>query len=194
MNVLHQRIRLAVSALVDPVVTTIPREDGSVARGVNVCLLDQLDEAIATGFERGSGGGGAALPICVAAVDLQRRAEASPLRAPGMTLKASIQAIPAALPGNADEEAMNDGLRLLIELAESIRDLFSPRFTLDIEAPCPECDHSFVIHVDDLGEQIRRPAIRVNATTGAECQNCHQLWPVSQLEFLAQALGIRPAA
>lgn len=195
LQILHDRVRLAVRALVEPVAVTMPRDDGGWHHGINICLVDQLVEAIASGLERSAGRrSGQGLPICVAAIDLYSQACESPLRAPGMSLKASIVAIPAHLHGNEDEQALNDGLRMLIELRSSIEELFSPTAKLTLEVACPTCNTRYVERIDDLGELVKSPALVVDAVRGAECRSCNSRWSTSQLTSLAETLGINANA
>jgi hypothetical protein len=186
---LHDDIRLAVSALVDPVTITLPRDDGGWHRGVNVCLLDQLADAIATTSRAGGGGraGGHALPICIAAVDIYAKAF-DDFRAPGYTLKQSIEAIPATLPGNEDVEALTHGLKLLRRLRVDIQNLFDPPDKLELKGCCPQCGMDSTYRIDELGESVKQPALVVDPVNGAECRSCGELWSTSQLTDLQKVL------
>lgn len=186
---LHDQVRHAVAALVDPVTVTLPRDDGTWAHGVNSCLIDQLTEAISVGTERAAGprSGRPGLVICVAAVDLYARAF-DDFRAPGFTLKQSIEAIPMHLIGNEDVEALIRGLRMLKQLKVDIEALFAPVAKVALKGACPECGIGYLDRVDEIGETVRSPVLVVNAATGASCRNCEAVWPVSLWNSLAKAL------
>ncbi|MEU0791428.1 hypothetical protein ABZ342_15275 [Amycolatopsis sp. NPDC005961] len=189
---LRDRVRKAVADLVEPVTVTLPRDDGSWVKGVNVSLIDQLTEAVATGLERGGGrrSGGPGLPICVAAVDLYAEAF-DDFRAPGFTLKQSIEAIPATLAGIEDIAVLTRGLRMLQKLEASIERLFAPVKKVPLHgAICPMCDADSIVRDDELGEKVRMPALVADTVNGAECRNCKQSWSAENLEILAQLLTL----
>ncbi|WP_143264181.1 DUF7340 domain-containing protein [Amycolatopsis kentuckyensis] len=186
---LHDDVRLAVAALVDPVTITLPREGGGWVQGTNDCLIDQLTEAIGVGLERGGGRrtGGPGLPICVAAVDLYAEAFDA-FRAPGFTLKQSIAAIPDHLIGNEDVPSLSRGLQMLKKLRADIESLFAPVAKVALKGACPECGVSYVERVDELQETVKVPVLSVDAVNGASCRNCDMVWPTSLLETFAALL------
>lgn len=76
-----------------------------------------------------------------------------------------------------------------------IEDFFNPERTAGIAAPCIQCGRRKVPRVKD-GEVVESDALvfRRDRTTGrtldARCLACATVWPPSQFEFLAKAIGI----
>ncbi|MDJ0403995.1 hypothetical protein QNA23_10920 [Rhodococcus erythropolis] len=72
-------------------------------------------------------------------------------------------------------------------------ELIEGRGAFPLAAPCPKCQASEVVHVDNAGEHVRKPALEVSMR-GAECHVCGEVWEPRNLTLLAAALRCAPLA
>lgn len=85
---------------------------------------------------------------------------------------------------------------LVRKWVSAIEDFLDPERTAGIKAPCLQCGASKIPRYRD-GETVMSDAMvfRRDGDTGetldARCLNCGAVWPPSQFDFLAQALGLK---
>jgi hypothetical protein len=75
---------------------------------------------------------------------------------------------------------------------ENILNLLNPKPNKHIAAPCPECNQHTIHTKDPAGELVRRPALKIDADTGATCQACETFWAPDKFITLAHQLGLTP--
>jgi hypothetical protein len=90
-------------------------------------------------------------------------------------------------PQDADRiEKMAETIRLW---AVKIDELLNPPRVTTITAPCPACGTQFVHRRDDLGENVKMPALQIVADKGCTCQACRYTWEPSHYIHLCRVLG-----
>lgn len=158
----------------------------TTARGELPSRLDQLAEAV----HSSQGGGGAAagphrIPITLAAAELLTHIEdeVGHRGRPRTQLAAAVWAwARTAQPDTAAHLAAD----WLVEA----RAILEPERPIPIDGACPQCGVR-TVHVDDSGEQVRRPALQVDRVSGeVTCiaARCGATWGPELHAHLGQVL------
>jgi hypothetical protein len=80
----------------------------------------------------------------------------------------------------------------IVELIADLDKLFAipPKF---LNSPCPTCEATTVRRLNDDGEYVRGPALRIDINgpddCSATCHNCGRYWDRRELPFLGRQLG-----
>jgi hypothetical protein len=195
MHELRDDLVSAVAVLISPGSMTQRDDDGGyLGIHIGAPLLDQLIEATGNGIEKGAGGSsafGSKPTLCIAAWDLYTEIDQS-WRTPGHTLVDSLRMLPAQAAVYSQVTDMSALVIGVQSIVNAIRELLNPPRRLSIAARCPACSTAVVLRPDTTGELVQRAALTLDATTGCTCLACQRVWPPSELESLARALGCSP--
>lgn len=173
-------------------------ETGEIANHPVPPLLEQLRDSVGHSGGSSRSSGRTSLPLNPDAFDALRRIEldAAELHRHAMsqdsiTVDARIRAI-VAIAGRWTSPGMvaaaADHLRRFVKEIENV---LNPPRRYEITAPCPACGVRTVWREQD-GEQVRVPALTVDAAIGCTCLNCRHVWGPGQLEHLALVIGCDP--
>lgn len=77
-------------------------------------------------------------------------------------------------------------------IIESIDNLLNPSPKWHLDVYCPVCNIRMAKRWNMMQELVQVPAIEVDVVRGARCLNCAAVWPVGELEHLADTLGCIP--
>lgn len=147
-------------------------------------LLDLVCDAVesSTGTGHRSSRGTSRSPIGLSAADLLGEVEDVVGRGPRSWLVRRVWRWVHA--HTADPDAV-DTLAVWVARA---REVVEPPRPMRLAAPCPACRVA-VVHVEDGGERVRRPALEVDRSTGwARCLACPARWSPAHLVHLAAVL------
>lgn len=147
-------------------------------------LLDLVCEAVesSSGTGHRSSRGALRSPIGLSAADLLADVESVVGRGPRSWL---VRRVWRWVHAHAADP---DTVSTLAGWVSRAREVVEPPRPLRLAAPCPRCGRA-VVHVEDAGEQVRRPALEVDRSTGwARCLMCHETWSPAHLVHLAAVL------
>jgi len=191
---LHDELRELVKELCDPAVVTQIHEDRTTTSAECPSLLDQLNEAIGVGVERGKSYGtsyGSKIPLSVGAIDLYQKLHRDWC---GTNKKRSLEEtfrfIPEWVSGWSDVDQLSRVVERVRKAVKDIRDLLDPPRRFHLPAPCPSCHTKMIRKQDELGEWILVPALTLDVHIGCTCLACDDVWPPNQLSDLARQLGL----
>lgn len=196
----HKRLRRAVTQLVEPRQRTVRRDDGGRTTGMEPSLVALLISERGHGGDTGvsKGGGGAAVPIAVAVVDLlneiergeRELSEFAGARLPDSTsFRNRMWAAANCLAFCTDLQSVEWAADLVAGWVARGRAILDPVRRMDITAPCPACGESWVA-LDDAGELVGAPALTADGIRGAHCRACAHAWPTAALVMLALEMGL----
>jgi hypothetical protein len=77
----------------------------------------------------------------------------------------------------------------LREWVADIDQLLNPPRVSTIAAPCPACGVETVSRRDDMGENVRVPALQIVTEKGCTCQACRYTWTPEYYLHLCRVLG-----
>lgn len=189
-------LRVAEKALCAPLVTTFPRDDGTVTVHSALSLLNQLRAEVANSSDRGgTGRNPRSLPLSDGAFDLLTDIGSW---ARYYCSRGSIEArirhgVDLAASTVSDNQVAREMTRYLRQWEAAIHELINPPRRWHVAAPCPECRASTVLRYDTGRAQwVQHPALSVDPDEGCVCLACGTVWPPSHLELLAAVLGCDP--
>lgn len=203
LRALLDDVRAAAAELADPVRGVISRDDGTRTLHTAASLLDQLAAEAEHGTtRRGAGRGSSGAPVAIDVVDLHTRIRAesaawfqwfatNPARIPA-DLRQRVRTIACGAGQLTDLDDLVPVHRALGDWCRSIRAVLDPPRRMHLTEPCPACEVATVHQVDGTGEQVRHPALWVDAVTGCTCVACGAQWEPDRLPHLAEVLGCRP--
>lgn len=210
-NLVHSRddargLRLAfdvaVDQLVRPGIVAIHRENGTTEAAAVPCLLDQLDDAVVPGAERGEARqAGSRPPASLGALALaadisgELRPALARLDEPCPASTTEQVRVWAAHADHWQHQA-TEYLAYAVSRVEywvrEIRLLLEPppRYTLRGRA-CPLCRAMWVrVWSDDHDDDVRRPALAIDPDRiEATCASCGHTWPLDVWDQLARQLS-----
>ncbi|MGV7251908.1 DUF7341 domain-containing protein [Mycobacterium kansasii] len=91
-----------------------------------------------------------------------------------------------------DTDIIEELTKELVKLADTVNKLFAvpPKF---LDGPCPHCQAKIARRLNDEGEYVRGPALRIDINgpddCSATCNNCGEHWDRRELRFLGRLLG-----
>lgn len=195
---LHDQLRTACAALVDPTVFDDELDDGTVIVREGDSLLAQLEEAAGSSSMSGGAPSKATpIPINPDAVQLFSEIEGATAEwchEPTVELRIRTG---VNLAGQWTAEAdVQWVLGRLERWVKQIDELFNPPRKYHLAAPCPACGKRMAWRVDEsTGEKVQQPALDLQQVgEGVErewectCLACKTRWPAARLDHLAMVV------
>lgn len=183
----------AVTALLGPRTRRIVTDEGRVVIATAPSIYTEMQESTAGQTGTGLGSAHRSLPpVWLGCVDWLRKLDHTVQEWVGM------RTVPDALAEVLRWSWTPEQVPIVLLWAQTIREavqeaeqLLDSRHDFPLSAPCPICEAVKVEAVDDCGDAVHRPAVRVSMA-GAKCQGCGHRWGPDELLTLAAAVGAGP--
>lgn len=185
-NIVAAKTRLgrAVSKLLDP----IPNGAGQWAPGLLAQLRNDLPGRLS---DRGKAPGRSMPPLWIDSLQLLAEVDRSARGwwpKPGTT-EDRLRALSDCPWRPQDTDFVLIVCRRVEGWSATAKVLLNPVSRKAVSAACPACGRRWVYGRDSAGEQVRMPALSIQAALGCVCQGCEAQWSPDRYMFLIRLLG-----